>query len=466
MENKYKYLLKNTAILSISNFSSKILVFLMVPLYTSVLSTSEYGSYDLINTTIQLFMPILCANIYEGVTVFLLDKNEDNNSVISIGIKYILFGILIWTAFCLFNRFLNFWGVLSTYFIPAILMFISSLVNQFCIQVAKGLEQIKVMGIAGVVGTCVTVFSNIFFLLIIKIGLPGFFAATILGSIIPALFIAISIKIWNYFTFHLDKKLQRAMLIFSIPLIMNALGWWMNNVSDRYVVTFMCGVAANGIYSISYKIPSILNVLQSIFTQSWQISAIKEYNKDGYQDFYGNMLEVLNVFLCCASIVLIAMSKILAIFLYAKDFYSAWMYVPFLLLSSSVNADSGVLGPILSAKKNSKALASSAIAGALANIALNFLLVFFIGVQGAAVATFISSVIIYVARRVAVGKDIHLRNKFGFLLTWVIGVVQALFMIYIDSYIPQCVCLVVFIAVYWKVLKGNMNKIIRLIRRK
>lgn len=145
------------------------------------------------------------------------------------------------------------------------------------------------------------------------------------------------------------------------------------------------------------------------------------------------MLEVLNVFLCFACIVLIAMSKILAKFLYAKDFYSAWMYVPFLLLSSLVNADSGVLGPILSAKKNSKALASSAIAGALANIGLNFLLVFFIGVQGAAVATFISSVIIYVARRFAVGKDIHLTNKISFLLTWVIGVAQALFMICIDS---------------------------------
>lgn len=466
MENKYKYLLKNTMILTISNFSSKVLVFLLVPLYTSILTTSEYGSYDLINTTIQLFMPILCANIYEGVTVFLLDSNTKSKNIISIGFKYIIYGLVIWSCFCIINHLFNIWDVLSTYYIPAIFMFISSVLNQYCIQVAKGLEKIKVMGIAGIIGTCVTIFCNILFLLFLKGGLTGFFISTILGSFVPALFIARQLKIWDYIRVINDKELQRAMLTFSVPLIMNALGWWMNNVSDRYVVTFMCGIAANGVYSISYKIPSILNVIQSLFTQSWQISAIKEYRKEGYRDFYGNMLKVINVFLCLSCMILIAISRILARFLYAKDFYSAWIYVPFLLMSSMVNADSGILGPILSAKKNSKALAGSAIAGAFANIGLNFLLIYFIGVQGAAVATFISSVVIYIGRRIAVGSDIKLDNRISFILSWIICIIQSIFMICVDSYYPQIVCLAIFVIIFHKIIKENLEKILGLIKRK
>ena len=75
MQNRYSYLVKNTGILAISNFSSKILAFLLVPLYTRVLTTEEYGSYDLISITIQLLIPIFTVNICEAVVRYLMDKN-------------------------------------------------------------------------------------------------------------------------------------------------------------------------------------------------------------------------------------------------------------------------------------------------------------------------------------------------------------------------------------------------------
>ncbi len=66
MKNKFKYLFKNTGLLFIGTFSSKVLVFLLVPLYTSVLTTAEYGNYDIVYTTIQLLVPILCLNVIDA----------------------------------------------------------------------------------------------------------------------------------------------------------------------------------------------------------------------------------------------------------------------------------------------------------------------------------------------------------------------------------------------------------------
>ena len=91
-DNKYKYLIKNTGFLAISSFSSRILVFLLVPFYTNVLSTSEYGIYDLATTTIQLLMPILTLNVYEGVTRFLMSDKENPNAIVTLGFKYIAVG--------------------------------------------------------------------------------------------------------------------------------------------------------------------------------------------------------------------------------------------------------------------------------------------------------------------------------------------------------------------------------------
>ena len=48
--NQKKELIKNTLIISIGKFSTQLVSFLLLPLYTTLLTTSEYGQYDLLNT--------------------------------------------------------------------------------------------------------------------------------------------------------------------------------------------------------------------------------------------------------------------------------------------------------------------------------------------------------------------------------------------------------------------------------
>ena len=55
--NKYRRLIKNILLLFTGNFVSKVLSFLMVPFYTSILTTSDYGVSDLITTTVLLVLP-------------------------------------------------------------------------------------------------------------------------------------------------------------------------------------------------------------------------------------------------------------------------------------------------------------------------------------------------------------------------------------------------------------------------
>ena len=82
--SRLRMLSKNAVILGIGNFSSKILVFFLVPLYTNVLSTLEYGNYDLAITTIQLAAPIITVNISDGVMRFLFEKDKSRHSLNSV----------------------------------------------------------------------------------------------------------------------------------------------------------------------------------------------------------------------------------------------------------------------------------------------------------------------------------------------------------------------------------------------
>ena len=104
---KSEYLLKNMGILTLSNFASKILVFLLVPIYTSILSTEEYGSYDLAVSTATLLFPILTLNIVDAVMRFSMDKDYSKEKIACVGMKFVSFSVILFgIGMFILDRFL------------------------------------------------------------------------------------------------------------------------------------------------------------------------------------------------------------------------------------------------------------------------------------------------------------------------------------------------------------------------
>lgn len=458
MGQRSKYLFKNVGILAISNFSSKVLVFLLVPLYTSVLSTSEYGTYDLIVSTVSLLYPILTVNIVDAVMRFSMENSYKKEETASIGIKYVIASIIIFGIGFSIVCFTNIFPDLTGLGIYIFLYYLFYVLNQYFIQLAKGLERVKDMGIAGVISTIVMLAANIILLLVLKKGLAGFFIANILAQAIPVFYYFIRLRFWKMLTW-VDRRshLEKEMIVYCVPLICTVLGWYVNSTADKYTVAFMCGVAANGLLSVAYKIPSIINTLQGIFMQAWQISAIKEYGGDSTSRFYGQTFAYLNVLMSSACSGLIIMSKPLARILYANEFYQAWQYVPFLLISSVLNCASGLVGPILSAKKDSKSMALSAIYGACANIILNIILVYLIGVQGAAIATVVSSYLIYYFRMRAVKNEFVVREYWRVLATWGLLCLQATLEVYTRVWYVEIIIFIVLMLINRNTVKEMIS---------
>ena len=93
-KNKYNTLLSNTLLISMGTFGSKILVFLMVRFYTGYLTPSDYSTADLITQTANLLFPIISVGIADGVFRFVMDKESDKKSVLTLGFWCITFGAL------------------------------------------------------------------------------------------------------------------------------------------------------------------------------------------------------------------------------------------------------------------------------------------------------------------------------------------------------------------------------------
>lgn len=404
---KYKYLIKNIGLLTISKFGSKILNFILIPLYTNLLSTVEYGTYDIYSTTISLMIPILTLQIVDGVVRFSLDESNDKAAVFSIGLKRILVSCGIVAIIAMLNANLEIIEILAEYPLCLFLMYTSEILYSLLSQFSRGIERINDLAIAGIINSATMLCLNILFLARFQMGLEGYFYANIIAYVVPAIFLLIKIKAWTYIRINTNKSLSKEMNAYSKPMVFNNLAWWVNNASDRYIVTWMCGAAENGIYSISYKIPSLLNVFQEIFSQAWTLSAVKEYNAKN-SDFYTTVYEIYNFAMVFTCSCLIVVDKLIAKILFSQEFYTAWMYAPFLMISVLFGSLSGLIGGIFSAAKKSDIFARTTILGASVNTVFNIGLVYFMGPMGAAVATLISYILVWAARIYEAKKIVEL----------------------------------------------------------
>lgn len=469
--SSYKSFIKNVGLLTIANFGSKILIFLLVPLYTSVLSTNDYGTYDLVFNTVSILVPLLTQNIVDAVLRFALDKDVNKNEVINIGIKYfaislcpVVIALLINSIFDLIPQFTS----IAPYFF---VMYVAQALSGIILYYVRGLNKFKEIAVSSVLCSTLIIICNIVFLLIFKWGLSGYFLANVIGPFAQILYLFIyALRGYKPDLIHVDLDLEKKMLIYSRPLIANTVAWWFNNVFDRYVVTFFCGVAENGVYAVASKIPSILSVFQNIIGQAWIVSATDEFDSKDSNGFFTNMYNLYNCFMVILGSVIIGSNLLLAKIMYAKDFFVAWKYAPFLTLSIVFGAISGYVGGIMGAVKDSVQFAKSTIIGSFVNVILNLALVPFIGAFGSALATLLCYVIIWALRMNVLKMYITLHlSLFRDCFSYLILFLQCILMLLFNSkplvlYISELSCLICIIVLYRHELNLVVQKAVSIVR--
>lgn len=431
----YRYLFKNIGLLTLSSFATKLISFFLVPLYTNILTTTEYGTYDLFNTTIGVLLPILTLNIQEAVMRFAIDNKTSRKAIVTLGTRYLLSGTTIVIAALIINSIFSFVDLLETYAIYFLLMFISQALSGVLLAYIRGINRIADLSVSSAMASAITILCNILFLVVFKLGLIGYFLANIIGPLMQDLFLLVRSGAIKEIAFQSEfPNEKQEMLAYCKPMIPNSIAWWVNNTSDRYIVIFFCGIAANGVYSVASKIPSILNIFQAIFNQAWSLSAVQEFDPEDKSGFFSNIYRAYNCMMVIMCSGIIMLDKLLAKFLYAKDFYVAWKYVPWLTIAIVFGALSGHIGGVFTAVKNSKIFARSTMIGAASNIVMNLALTPIMGALGAAIATTICYMIVWAMRYWNAKRYIKLRiNINRDVISYGILLIQAIILLVISN---------------------------------
>ncbi len=448
--NKKKQLAKNTIIIFLGRVCTQLISYFLLPLFTTYLTKKEYGTVDLIQSYVTLLVPVITLELEMSIFRYLIDsrgKEKDTKKLMSnnffvLGVSLSIFSIL----YIIISSFITIpfrWVVLAD-------IIVCVLSGNF-LQVARGFGRTVDFSISCILTGITTIISNIVTICVFKLGAEGMIISMALANFVCSLYLFIRLKLKDYIDFKLvDKKLIKSMNKYSIPLIPNGVSWWIVNISDRSIIAFVLGTAANGIYAASNKFPTIISSLTGVFNLSWSESAALHINSKDRDEFFSDITNtVLKLFTAMGVGMIACMPFVFPIFIKSK-FAAAYNYIPFLVLGTVFNVALCLYSQIYIAKKLSKQVASTTVLGAVINIVLNILFIKKFGLYAASLSTAISYFVMMVYRHFDLKKYVNIKIEKGLIIKTILIFTFAIILyyqtnIYIRLFNLLVVCIYAFL---------------------
>lgn len=404
MMNQYKKLFNDSLILAIGSFGSKLITFFLVGFYTYYLTTSEYGTADLLLNSINLALPIVSLSISEGVLRFVLDSSleQEKEQLLYTALRINSYGIGLVGGLLLLVYFLiGPGGISSAVWLFSFCLLILQSFQLIFMQYIKGLGKLKVYAANGILLSLLTLLFGFLLFRKMQDKLTAYFCSLALANGLSLIFLMgnSSLSKWPTKANPMNKKQTKKLIHYSLPLIPNSAMWWVLTTSSRFIMTFFLGVASNGMYAAASKVPNLLSVIGSIFLQAWQLSAVENHRKKNAAAFTQKVFNYYSTLLILFSSLILLFLDPLASIMLSKDFYYAKAYIPLLLISNFFSCISGFFGTTYIVVKKTRGVLTTSLVGAGVNLLASLLLIPTIGINGASLASALGFFLIFYLRK-------------------------------------------------------------------
>lgn len=395
-------LIKNTGIIAVGGMATKLVQFLLLPLYTSVLPPTEYGAVDYLNTIALFCVPVASLLMDEALFRFLIDceTEEDRRRAVTATVGVLALGCVLFAALMGVLELVfhpdSFWWIVGLVYAGTMLQMVSALL--------RGFGDTMGYSLANFLASAVMIVLNVLFIAVCRWGVEGMLSATVIAQGGVALVFAVRERVWRYVDLSLiDRAYMGRLIRYAVPLVPNKVSWTIMNMLDRLVIMVTLGPGAAGLYAVAYKFPNVMDQVYGFFYQSWKESSARSLNAEGDEvDFYDAIYRMLRRFMMSVVLGMTALMPLVYDLMIDWQYHEGILYVPILLLATFFSNISGFYGGIFTAHKDTKIMGTTTIVSALLCLVLNLVLIPSIGLYGASVATLASMFVVNEYRRVKV----------------------------------------------------------------
>lgn len=394
-----KKLLGESAIYGISAIVTRFIGIFLIPIYTQVFAPSDYGIVALTVASFSLLGLLVVFGLDSASALYFYDfkEIEDRKKPIANWFWTQLFiSAVLATVIILFSQSISsllfespiYYRVLILGSLQMVLYTFTTVLQKWLRFQRKAFTTVAVT----LATSLLNIGLNILFVVHFRFGIEGIFLALLISSFFSFLLCLYMMRGWLSIS-HFDMELHKKMMRYGLPLVPAAIAYWVSNSSASYFLNFSLNQTEVGLFQVGAGLATGVLLITGAFQMA--IGPFIFSQKEG-----PDIKHLINrVFLGYISITTIIVAGIsvfayeILVILTREAYYPSKSVVPilafnFLLLGLNYI---GALG--LNLAKDNKPYMYAVMVGAVLNVLLFFLLIPFLGKDGAAWAMTLSNIV-------------------------------------------------------------------------
>lgn len=390
---RIKLFLENFLAYGFINIINKFIPFLLLPVITRLLNDpSDFGVYDMYNTIIGFASPLILLGMYDAMFREYFEKEniQYRYNVTATANRIVLVtSIVASILLALFSSSFStlFFGTSQYSFVvilAAVEMFLSN--NRTIIAGPTRIQNKRKIYVFSGLFSGLSYYLFAIFLINLGYSFFGMIYAHILSTFLVLLFFLRLNK--TYFTKgRFDKKIAKELFSIGLPLVPTFMIYWVYNSMDKLIITNMLGTGELGIYSIGSKMSSVSSLIYAAFSGGFSYFKFSTMKDDDQVEFNSKLFEYLGLISYLSFIFIYPFIPMVFDILFPSSYGGGELVVPYLFLSPLLLMLFQVVGSQFIVIKKTYLTTITLALGAVVNVALNWLLIPIMGIEGAALAT-------------------------------------------------------------------------------
>lgn len=358
-----------------------LVTFLALPVYTRLVSPSEFGFFDLSLTYVTIIAALLYADVWVGVMRLSLGEAAESAEAIRAGFQFFLLSslamVVVATGVWIVVRPDHLWLTLG--------LGLARSLSNFWSFSSRGLGGEKAFAASGALNAVVSFGATVALLVIAQIGIAALYSGVIIGCLAQVIFLEVRFRLVGRARNAVTNRLLRARLgRFALPLSLNSVAFWVFTGFGRIVVSRELGLEANGVFAAASKLAGIVTVVASVVTLVWQQLVFERRRGDTQFFERGNAVSVTVYSLGCT--LAVPVGVLMYQLLVDERYADGWRAVPLFLVVAAMAGYSSFVGNIFYVTERTSSLFLSAVACLVVVVLATVPLVRAFGLNGANLA--------------------------------------------------------------------------------
>ncbi len=413
MFNDIKRTIKQASVYSLGNISTKLVGFILLPLYTVHLSTEEYGILAILQAIMQILIGVFGLNLPTAMMRWYAPEKdiEKQKSIVFTTLLSTLFVAVLLSVILipLSNKFsLEIFDNIefTRYFIFLFLAVSAGIVNNVPLNLIRLKERSVFYITLTTIKFTLIILSNIYFVAYLKIGVEGIIISELIGHLFVIIF-TIPMMIKNS-TLKINLTVLLEMIKYGAPLVFSTIFTFVLTLGDRFIIKYFYGDSSVGVYSLGHKIASVINML---ILQSFQLGflpiAYRKLSEPNAKRYYSKVLTYYTLILVFSALIISLFSKeLIKLLALNSEYWIAYIVVPLISFAFVLKGIQYTFALSFHYAKKTSYNALIVVVTAIINILLNIYLIRKFDFPGAA-ASLLLSILIMMILSYLLGQKVY-----------------------------------------------------------